>query len=163
MVSYDASQWHDLFAAGAESAATLIGLLFIAVSLNLKQVLKAPSLPPLAARSLSVLLGMLLMSIFVLAPGQSRKTLGIELTALGIILVTVVTISAARAHFPVTKWRWTIPTILLALASSVPMLIAGVTVTAGAGGGLYWAMGQLIVGLSIAIYNAWILLIEILR
>ena len=43
------------------------------------------------------------------------------------------------------------------------MIIAGVTVLAGAGGGLYWALGELILGFSIAIYNAWILLIEILR
>jgi hypothetical protein len=57
---------------------------------------------------------------------------------LGAVLVTAVTISALRAHLPVTKWRWTIPAILLALASSVPMVIAGVSVLAGAGGGLYY-------------------------
>ncbi len=163
MVPYDASQWHDLFAAGAESAATLVGLLFVAVSLNTKQILDVPSLPPLAARTLGVLLGILLMSVLVLTPGQSRNTLGAELTALGAVLLTAVTISALRAHLPVTKWRWTIPTILLALASSVPMVIAGVSVLASAGGGLYWALGELILGFSIAIYNAWILLIEILR
>ena len=103
------------------------------------------------------------MSVLVLTPGQSRQALGAELTALGVVLATAVMISAVRAHFPVTKWRWTIPIILLALASSVPMIIAGVTVLAGAGGGLYWALGELILGFSIAIYNGWILLIEILR
>lgn len=163
MAAYDASQWYQLFAAGAESSATLVGLLFIAVSLNLKQILDVPSLPPLAARTLGVLLSMLLMSVLILTPGQSQKALGAELTALGVVLVTAVTISAARAHLPVTRWQWTIPTILLALASSAPMLIAGATVIAGAGGGLYWAMGELILGFGIAIYNAWILLIEILR
>jgi hypothetical protein len=89
--------------------------------------------------------------------------LGAELTALGAVLVTAVTVSAVRAHGAVTKWQWTVPTILLALASSVPMGIAGVTMIAGAGGGLYWAMAELILGFSITIYNVWILLIEILR
>jgi len=163
VVAYDASQWHDLFTAGAESAATLVGLLFIAVSLNLKQILDAPGLPPLAARTLGVLLGMLLMSVLILTPGQPRKALGAEFTALGAVLVTAVTISAMRTHLPVTRWQWTIPTILLALTSSVPMVIAGATLIAGTGGGLYWAMGELILGFSIAIYYAWILLIEILR
>ena len=163
MIAYDASQWHGLFAVGADSSATLLGLLFVAVSLNLKQILEVPSLPPLAARSLGVLLSLLLMSILVLTPGQSRNALGAELTALGVVLVVAVTISAVRTHVPVTKWQWTIPTILLALASSVPMVIAGVTVMAGAGGGLYWAVGELILGFSIAIYHAWVLLIEILR
>jgi hypothetical protein len=163
VVAYEAGQWHDLFAVGAEAAATLGGLLFVAVSLNLKQILDAPGLPPLAARSVGVLLGMLLMSVFVLTPGQSRLALGTELTVLGVVLVTAVTVSAVRTHFPVTQWRWTIPTILLALASSVPMVIAGVTVIAGAGGGLYWAMAELIAGFSIAIYYAWVLLVEIQR
>jgi modulator of FtsH protease len=163
MVPYDASQWHDLFEAGAESAATLVGLLFIAVSLNLKQILDLPALPPLAARTLGVLLGMLVMSVLVLIPGQSRMALGAELTALGAVLVTAVMVSAARAHFPVTNWQWTIPAILLALASSLPVLVAGVTLLASAGGGLYWAVGALVLGFSISIYNAWILLIEILR
>ena len=163
MVAYESSQWHDLFAVGAESAATLVGLLFVAVSFNVRQILDAPFLPALAARALGVLLGLLLMSVLVLTPGQSRQALGAELTALGVVLTATVMISAVRAHFPVTKWEWTIPIILLALASSVPMIVAGVTVLAGAGGGLYWALGELILGFSIAIYNAWILLIEILR
>jgi modulator of FtsH protease len=106
---------------------------------------------------------MLLMSVLVLTPGQSRTALGAELTALGVLLATAVTISAARTHLPVTKWRWTIPTILLALASTAPTVIAGVTVIAGAGGGLHWVVGELILGFSIAIYHARVLLIEILR
>ena len=52
---------------------------------------------------------LLLMSVLVLTPGQSRQALGAELTALGVVLATAVMISAVRAHFPVTKWRWTNP------------------------------------------------------
>ncbi len=44
MVAYESSQWHDLFAVGAESAATLVGLLFVAVSINVRQILDAPFL-----------------------------------------------------------------------------------------------------------------------
>jgi hypothetical protein len=110
-----------------------------------------------------VLLSIVLMSILALTPGQSRTALGVELTALGTILVSAVMISAARTHLPVTKLGWTVATIVLALASSVPMVIAGVTVLAGVGGGLYWAVVQVVLGFSIAIYYAWILLIEILR
>ena len=52
---------------------------------------------------------------------------------------------------------------LPALASPVPMVIAGVTVLAGVGGGLHWAVVQVVLGFSIAIYYAWILFIEVLR
>jgi modulator of FtsH protease len=163
VIAYEATQWQDLFAVAAQSAAALGGLLFVAVSLNHKDILSEPRLPALAARSLGVLLSILLMSVLALTPGQSRTTLGAELAALGVVLVSAVMISAARTHLPVTKLRWTAATILLALASSVPMVIAGVTMLAGAGGGLYWAMVQVVLGFSIAIYYAWILLIEILR
>jgi hypothetical protein len=163
MIAYEAGQWHDLFAVAGEAAAGLGGLLFVAVSLNHKDILSEPRLPPLAARSLGVLLSILLMSVLALTPGQSRTTVGAELTALGVVLVSAVTISAARTHLPVTKLGWTAITFLLAVASSVPMVIAGVTMLAGAGGGLYWAMAQVILGFSIALYYAWILLIEILR
>ena len=56
MIAYDPSQWHDLFTVAAQSAAALGGLLFVAVSLNHKDILSEPRLPPLAARSLGVLL-----------------------------------------------------------------------------------------------------------
>jgi modulator of FtsH protease len=163
MIAYDPSQWHDLFTVAAQSAAALGGLLFVAVSLNHEDILSEPRLPPLAARCIGVLLSILLMSVLALTPGQSRTTLGVELAALGVVLVSAVMISAARTHLPVTKLRWTVATILLALASSVPMVVAGGTLLAGAGGGLYWAMVQVVLGFSIAIYYAWILLIEILR
>ena len=163
MIAYEAGQWHDLFTVAGEAAAGLGGLLFVAVSLNHKDILSEPRLPPLAARSLGVLLSILLMSVLAVTPGQSRTTVGAELTALGAVLVGAVTISAVRTHLPVTKLAWTASTFLLALASSVPMVVAGVTMLAGAGGGLYWAMAQVILGFSIALYYAWILLIEILR
>jgi hypothetical protein len=45
----------------------------------------------------------------------------------------------------------------------VPMLVAGLSITTGFGGGLYWALAELVLGFTAAIYCAWILLIEILR
>ena len=96
MIAYEAGQWHDLFTVAGEAAAGLGGLLFVAVSLNHKDILSEPRLPPLAARSLGVLLSILLMSVPALTPGQSRTTLGAELTALGVVLVGAVTISVTR-------------------------------------------------------------------
>jgi hypothetical protein len=43
------------------------------------------------------------------------------------------------------------------------MIIAGMAVMVGHGGGLYWALGQLVLGFTIVTYYAWVLLIEILR
>jgi hypothetical protein len=163
MTPYDAQQWQELFVAAAGAAAALDGLLFVAVSINVKDILASDRLPPLAARSLGMLLSLLLMSIFVLLPGQSRIALGIEVGALGAILVVATAVSVVRGNFPVQQWRWTIPSAFFALISTAPMVIAGISITAASGGGLYWAAAELVAGFAVAVYNAWVLLIEILR
>lgn len=163
MTAYDPSEWHELFVAVAGAAAALAGLLFVAVSLNLKEILAETGLSASAARPLGLLLAMLLMSIFGLTPGQPRIVLGAEITALGLALAIPTLVSVIRTHLPVQRWRWTLSTFLYALVSTVPMVVAGVSLMVGAGGGLYWVLGELIAGFAIAIYYAWILLVEILR
>jgi hypothetical protein len=163
MTAYDAQDWHDLFVAAAGAAAALVGLLVVAVSINVKNILDSPGLPSLAARSIGLILSLLLMSLLALLPGQSRGALGVEILVLGVLLVGASAVSVARSHFPVVRVGWTLQAAVLALASTAPMLVAGASLLACAGGGLYWAAAELIAGFAIAIYNAWILLIEILR
>src|SRR6266567_6179703 len=54
------------------------GLLFVAVSINLKQILKVAYLPTRAAEPLSIMIGLLLLSVFLLVPGQRTAVLGAE-------------------------------------------------------------------------------------
>jgi hypothetical protein len=43
----------------------------------------------------------------------------------------------------------------------LPFLVAGVSLRAG--GGLYWLVPGIVLCLVVAVFNAWVLLIEILR
>jgi hypothetical protein len=43
------------------------------------------------------------------------------------------------------------------------MIVAGITLLAGAGGGLYWLLLTLVLGFAGSVFNAWILLVEIHR
>lgn len=43
------------------------------------------------------------------------------------------------------------------------MIIAGISLGAGGGGGLYWLVPELILGLTGVALNAWILLVEVMR
>ena len=72
MIAYEPLPWHDLFTAAAGAAATLAGLIFVAVSLNHEQILKQAALPALAASSVSVLVGLVIVSLLGLAPGQGQ-------------------------------------------------------------------------------------------
>jgi hypothetical protein len=51
----------------------------------------------------------------------------------------------------------------MGLISTVPMIVAGISLWTGAGGGLYWALAEIVSGLIASVIYAWVLLIEILR
>jgi hypothetical protein len=161
---YQPAAWHDLFAALAGAAAALTGLIFVAVSINLTQILKYRALPVRAAETLSVLGGLLLLGVFVLVPGQSRAALGIEILLLGTLLAAV--LLYWRLRLPRTAgepWIWTVAPLAVILAGTVPMIVAGISLLAAAGGGLYWLVAEIVLGLTGAMVNAWILLVEIQR
>src|SRR6202000_238527 len=67
-VAYDPTEWHDLFVAVAGASAALLGLLFVAVSINLERILAYKGLPERALETLLLLLGVLLISIVGLMP-----------------------------------------------------------------------------------------------
>ncbi len=164
MTSYQPDSWHDLFVASAGAAAALTGLIFVAVSINLSQILADRRLPIRAAETLSLLLGLLLLSVFMLVPGQGRIALGSEICGLGVVMAAGLVTRRLRvpreADEPLT---WSLAPRLVILGGTIPMIGAGISVLAGAGGGLYWLVPELILGYAGSIANAWILLVEIHR
>ena len=79
MSGYLASPWSDFSVAVVGSAAALTGLLFVAVSINIEQIL---AIGPLAGRALSTMILFvvpLVVGILILVPGQSVTALGLEL------------------------------------------------------------------------------------
>jgi hypothetical protein len=48
-------------------------------------------------------------------------------------------------------------------AAGLPFIVAGALMMSDEGGGLHWLAGGVIVALAMAVWNAWVLLIEILR
>jgi hypothetical protein len=164
MMSYQPGSWHDLFMASAGAAAALTGLIFVAVSINLAQILADRRLPIRAAETLGVLLGLLFLSVFVLVPGQSHAVLGAEIGGLGLVMAATLVPKRLRVPREADEPRvWSLVPLLVILGSTVPLLVAGISVVAAAGGGLYWLVPELIMGYAGAIINGWILLVEIQR
>ena len=164
MTAYQPEQWHDMFVAMAGAAAALTGLIFVAVSINLERVLKFPALPPRAVETLSILVGLLVLSVFVLIPGQSLTALGAEILVLGVILGTALLVKRIRLPRAAGQPRtWTVTPVGVILAATLPMAVAGISVLVRGGGGLYWLVAALILGFAGAVLNAWILLVEIHR
>ena len=165
MTAYDPSEWHDLFVAAAGASAALLGLLFVAVSINLERILQFKELPGRALEALMQLTCVLLVSLAGLVPGQSHVALGIELllvvAAIAAIVVRQPIVAVDDSGREPASWRvsrWTVR-----LAGLVAIAIAGLGLVAEAGGGLYWLAAGIALATVAAIAGAWVLLVEILR
>jgi hypothetical protein len=161
---YDPSEWHDVFAAVASASAALAGLLFVAISINLKQIVEIPVLAARAATALGALFLALVVSILMLVPGQGRLIIGGELLACAAPAWVVTTYGYMRAGRAEQQNRLAYGIdLVMAQLAVIPIVCAGVSVMAGAGGGLYWLVPALVFVFISAGAKAWVLLVEVMR
>jgi hypothetical protein len=165
MSAHDPRGWAEFAVAVAGAAAVLTGLIFVAVSINLERILAVRGLPGRAGESVGMFLGVLVLSLFILVPGQSERALGWEITVAGVIyLVGLLAILApgvtARTRQPAS---WKVTRVVAAVAASLPAVICGVSLLTGDGGGLYWLVPCFLVSFVVGIGNAWVLLVEVVR
>ena len=68
--------WSNFLSAETGAAAALAGLIFVAVSINVGKILQFPVATTRAFEALVLLMGVLFLGTFGLAPNQSARTLG---------------------------------------------------------------------------------------
>ncbi len=163
MASYSTLAWHDFFVGTVGAAAALTGLLFVAISINLEQILKYPELPGRAAGTLGILVSALVVSGFALAPGQGNNALGIEIAASGAVVAAQAVWVTLGKETPHEAISWKIEHLATLLLPSTALMVGGVSLIAGAGGGLYWVLAAILLAFVSASINAWVLLVEIKR
>ena len=145
MYAYDPSEWTDLFVASAGATAALAGLLFVAVSINLDRIIGEVGLPERALETVLLLIGVLIVSILSLIPGQSAGVLGLELLigaivlTFGVIRLPLVRESGAPQLRAWLFARWGIRAFALA-----PLIIGGASLMTSDGGGLYWIVAGVV-------------------
>jgi hypothetical protein len=160
---YQSEPWHDFFVAEAGAAAALAGLLFVALSMNIRPILATPPLTTRAGGVLSLLANVLLVATVSLVPDQSSTALAMEILIISGLTSAGTLIAHLHRGFP-TEYRGRYIQALVALQLGlVPFLIAGVTLLTEAGGGLYWIAAGVVLSFFAALGNAWVLLVEILR
>ena len=165
MHGYDPAAWTVFFASATGAAAALTGLLFVAVSINLSKILSGQAmLPARAAETLVVLLFVVISSALSLIP-QDVQVLGVEILVLAVPL-TVITVRNQlkfQQQNPDSPLMWSVSRVASTGVALVPGMIAGVSLTAHWGGGLYWLAPTALLGIVGAVYSTWVLLVEIVR
>ena len=165
MHGYDPAAWAVFFASVTGAAAALTGLLFVAMSINLSNILSGPAmLAARAAETLVVLVFVVISSALSLIP-QDVRVLGVEI----LVLAVPLTVITARDQLkfqrqnPDSPLMWSVSRVASSSAALVPGMIAGVSLIAHWGGGLYWLAATALLGIAGAVYSAWVLLVEIVR
>jgi hypothetical protein len=165
MHAYSTAGWENLFLAEVGASAALAGLLFVAISINLDRILKGSGLPGRAGEAIVLLAAVLVVSTLVLVPGQSRTALGAELLVAGLVawlILVGIHVRAIRGRVGPSRAMLG-GRVVMAQTAALAFLVAAVSLLLRAGGGLYWLVPAVVLCFVVAVLDAWVLLIEILR
>jgi modulator of FtsH protease len=163
VTGYDPASWTDFSVAQAGASAALTGLLFVAMSINLDNILETDGLPSRAAETLVFLMNILLVATLILVP-QRSQLLGAEILVISGAAWVAISSAKLRAPTPHSDWRRAYYlNVVAGQLAMIPFLIGGVTLLAGSGGGLFWVAPGVVLSLVVAVLNAWVLMVEILR
>jgi hypothetical protein len=164
-IAYDAARWISFFSAETSASAALTGLLFVAISINLQQIVKNQFLVARALKALVTLTAILFLSFLCLVPGQSIRALAAEIAVLGLLLwISAAILQHKSVHNnPYVSHKARVFHMLLAHASGLPIILAARSLLVARGGGLYWIVAATLICFLSALLDAWVLLIEIQR
>lgn len=156
--------WLEFGVAAAGATAALAGLLIVAMSVNVKQILASKALVHGARSTIASLVLAIVTSLLLLIPGQSLLLLGIEVLvlsapAVGIQIQSVLTQSRTASEGITAGVLAFI--IAFAVLQYAPFLIGAVLLLFSLAAGVWLlAVGVVIIVIA-SLVNAWVLLLEV--
>jgi hypothetical protein len=157
--------WSEFNVAMVGATAALAGLLIVAMSVNIGEIMKSQTLPPRAASSIATLVLAIVAGALGLMPGQPPFAYGIEVLV-ATLIAAMFTVHASRMISRQTTLRPAyrfgqglagfVP-IAAFLAGSVLLLVGSVPA------GLVAVGLGAVLAVVFAIVMAWVVLVEVLR
>ncbi len=145
----DPAAWQNFYIMIGTANAAITGLLFVALSMHLKQILTHPIYKPRAIVVLVILTTQIVISAIVLAP-QPPVLMGAEILGINFFFLAINLRYRAPARIT--------PGSALTIAFRVIYVLASVSLITGVGGGFYILGGILTLTVVRSISNCWSLL-----
>ncbi|HWK18218.1 MAG TPA: hypothetical protein VNR66_12255 [Solirubrobacteraceae bacterium] len=107
----------------------------------------------------------MVLGIVMLIPSQSRTLLGSELIVIGVVIGGILSTLNRPSQRTDKQPRvgWLATRLLPSIVIPVLVAVAGISLIAASGGGLYWIAPAILFALIAGLANSWVLLVEILR
>ncbi|HEY4844723.1 MAG TPA: hypothetical protein VII89_03425 [Candidatus Dormibacteraeota bacterium] len=169
-MSYQAAVggWHDFYILAGTSAATLVGLLFVGLSLHLRIVVTSSEVRSLARVTLANFGLVLFVALFMVIP-EDPSTAALQLIASGAVSLVIITpslVSAAQRGGRTLEMR---PRDRARLAlrfglsgvSYAAVIVAGILLDSSMASAFTWLVVAIVVLLVISLRNAWDLLVTV--
>ena len=155
--------WHDFYLAAGPAAASLVGLLFVGLSLHLRAVLARPEVRGLARVTFANFALVVIVSLFFVSP-QDARSLGEQLGVAGGVSLAIAVppvLMAIRTETRTLGLRQLVLRFGSSLLAYVAVGVAGGLITAGNRSGLDWLVAAVIALLVISLRNSWDLLVSV--
>ncbi len=163
-IGYQPELWRDIFVMLGTAAAALIGLLFIATSLHLDEIIKNQMYRMRARNNMFYLWIMLFQATFVLIP-QPMAALGIELAVIGLFLLLLHLRNVYMFRYKNKeigdRGGFQINTTLRFMTSDLLGLAGGAFLVALSNWGMYLITASYLIFIGSVIYSAWLIMLGV--
>jgi O-antigen/teichoic acid export membrane protein len=153
--------WDTFAELAGGAAATMTGLLFVAVSIRVDRIKESKELRNRAGQTLTLFGAVLVASVLVAIPAQADWTFGIELIALAALTGAALYLLDVRARTEQGEQQQFGRLIEAVSPNAVTLLLilaAGIMLVLGVSAGLYVLIAPILVGLIGGVASAWLFL-----
>lgn len=158
--------WTDFAVALAGAGAALAGLVMVAISVNIKEILALPGVTARAAAAVGSLVLVVGTAALLLMPGQPAPVLGVELLLPAALAIALHAGSLVKRMRQAAVPRFSrVIAVPIAVVQLLPVVFGALLLifADGGAGALYWVAAGLLLTITGSMLDAWVLMVEILR
>ncbi len=162
------SGWHDFYILAGTASATLVGLLFVGLSLHLRIVIASSEVRSLARVTLANFGAILFVALFMVIP-DGQSTAAVQLIASGVASLVIATpslVAAVQSEGRTLQMRRRDRVRLLlrfglSVAGYLAAIVAGVLLFSSLTPAFTWLLVAILVLLIVSLRNTWDLLVTV--